>query len=271
MRGVRGIVMLGLSAAAGLAAVTLVGQPSGPMPVTPKVVGPTIVIASQDLPMGQLLDASMLRTVDWSSGDVPEGAFKDKSQLEGRVIKATLSRGEAVLAAKLAPVGSVGGLSALIGAGNRAITVKVNEVVGVAGFALPGNYVDVIVSTQDEHQKAISKIVLERILVLAIAQQEQRSETAPRVVDAVTLEVTPEQAERLDLARSVGSLSLVLRNQVDDIAAATSGARKNDLIGTPALTEAKPAPRAVARSRPQPAPEAKVEVIRGVQRTDTAL
>ncbi len=272
MRGLRGILMLGLSAAAGLAAVSLVGQPSQPVSVAEVASRPMMVIAAQDLPMGQLLDASMLRAVEWSSGDVPQGAFNDKALLEGRVLKTTLARGEAILEAKLAPVGSVGGLSALIGAGNRAITVKVNEVVGVAGFALPGNFVDVIVSTQDDRDKPISKIVLERILVLAIAQQEQRNETAPRVVDAVTLEVTPEQAERLDLARSVGSLSLVLRNQVDEVAAATTGARKNDLIGKPALVDvtpaARPAPRIV---RAAPAPEAKVEVIRGVSRTDTAL
>ena len=128
---------------------------------------------------------------------------------------------------------TLGGLSALIAEGKRAITVRVNDVVGVAGFALPGNFVDIIVHTQTDaagHEQAISKIVLERILVLAVAQEVSRDDTKPRVVNAVTLEVTPDQAENLDLARSVGSLSLALRNQVDPAAATTEGATKSTLL-----------------------------------------
>jgi len=139
----------------------------------------------------------------------------------------------------------------------------------VAGFALPGNYVDVLVSTKDNADKPISKIVLERILVLSIAQQTQRDDTAPRVVDAVTLEVSPEQAERLDLARSIGALSLVLRNQVDLQAGDTSGARKTDLIGKETKQRAAPIKRPVRRVAK--AEKNTVEVIRGVQRSNKAL
>jgi pilus assembly protein CpaB len=116
------------------------------------------------------------------------------------------------------------------------MSVRVNDVVGVAGFALPGNYVDVVVNTEDENIKvantnrSISKIVLEHILVLAVAQEQGRDDTKPKVVSAVTLEVTPEQAEKLDLARSVGSLSLVLRNQVDASLVATLGSTKKNLL-----------------------------------------
>ena len=111
-----------------------------------------------------------------------------------------------------------------------------NEVVGVAGFALPGTFVDIMVNTQEEGAKrdsdhSVSKIVLERILVLAVAQEADRDDTKPKVVNAVTLEVTPEQAEMLDLARSVGTLSLVLRNQGDPDAASTAGATKAKLPG----------------------------------------
>jgi pilus assembly protein CpaB len=129
----------------------------------------------------------------------------------------------------------------------------------VAGFALPGNYVDIIVNTQSEpneggaaggpREQAISKIVLERILVLAVAQEVGRDETRPRVVNAVTLEVTPVQAENLDLARSVGSLSLVLRNQVDPQPGVTGGATKLTLLGgheKPVLSAPAPAPAPVA-------------------------
>ena len=117
------------------------------------------------------------------------------------------------------------------------MTVRVNDVIGVAGFALPGNYVDIMVNTSEEgagsaqnKDKSVSKIVLEHILVLAVAQEAGRDETKPKVVSAVTLEVTPEQAELLDLARSVGTLSLVLRNQVDPQAVATLGATKDKLL-----------------------------------------
>jgi len=151
----------------------------------------------------------------------------------------------------------------------------IRDRVGVAGFALPGNHVDVMVNTQDDQQRPISKIVLERILVLAVAQEASRDETKPRVVSAVTLEVAPEEAEKLDLARSVGNLSLVLRNQVDRDQTPTAGMRKNDLLGQPVtvpvaapikpVSKAKPV---VRRAPPAPKPDTdSVEVIRGVQRS----
>jgi len=180
--------------------------------------------------------------------------------------------------------------------------VRVNDVVGVAGFALPGNFVDIMVNTQDEgssrgnQDKVISKIVLERILVLAIAQEANRDDTKPRVVNAVTLEVTPEQAENLDLARSVGTLSLVLRNQVDPKLGETEGATKASLLkedhSTPVVVAAAPAsapaPAVVRRARPAkvvtvaaapevvaapvppppPPPKHCVEVIRGTAKTN---
>jgi pilus assembly protein CpaB len=155
--------------------------------------------------------------------------------------------------------------------------VRVNEVVGVAGFALPGNFVDVMVSTKDTQQRAVSKIVLERIMVLAIAQEASRDDTKPRLVNAVTLEVLPEQAERLDLARSVGTLSLVLRNQVDTQPSPTVGVRTADLLGIEQSANPAPAPirRIVRAPAPKPVEKAEepvsVEVIRGLHRASTKL
>ncbi len=195
-----------------------------------------IAVASTDINLGQRLTPELVQMVDWPSGSTPPGAFHDASNLDGRVLKTSLLRGEPVLEAKLAPQGTKGGLSAVIGDGRRAITVRVNDVIGVAGFALPGNYVDIIVNTQRDtkdpsaRDRNISKIVLERILVLAVAQEVSRDETKPRVVNAVTLEVTPDQAEKLDLARSVGTLSLVLRNQIDPQPVETAGATKSTLL-----------------------------------------
>jgi len=220
-----------------------------------------IVVAAADINLGQRLTPDMFKLTDWPSDSVPKGAFTDPQKLGGRVLKTNLLMGEPVSEAKLAPAGTLGGLSALITEGRRAITVRVNDVIGVAGFALPGNYVDIIVSTQkdappgtDARQQNISKIVLERILVLAIAQEVNRDETKPKVVNAVTLEVTPEQAEKLDLARSVGTLSLALRNQVDPASASTEGATKLTLLPEvpPPPAPRKPAPRPVPAARPVP-------------------
>src|SRR5476649_3047403 len=154
-----------------------------------------VVVAAADVNLGQRLAPDMLKLADWPSDSLPPGALTDTQKLSGRVLKTSVLRGEPLTEAKLAPAGTLGGLSALIAEGKRAITVRVNDVVGVAGFALPGNFVDIIVHTQTDGGSglAISKIVLERILVLAVAQEVGRDETKPRVVNAVTLEVTPEQ------------------------------------------------------------------------------
>ncbi len=212
-----------------------------------------IAVAATEISLGQRLSPEMLKLVDWPKDSLPPGSQADIARLEGRVLKSALQRGEPVLEAKLAPVGTQGGLSAVIAEGKRAITVRVNDVIGVAGFALPGNYVDIIVNTQKEGERTnrdqnISKIVLEKILVLAVAQEVSRDETKPRVVNAVTLEVTPEEAEKIDLARSVGSLSLVLRNQVDPNAIRTAGATKADLLALQAIA-AKPVVAATSPKR----------------------
>ncbi|QBQ98314.1 Flp pilus assembly protein CpaB [Paraburkholderia pallida] len=244
MKNSRAFFMFGIALLAGLAAVVMASRW---LLQTSSDAVTSVAVATDDIGLGQPITATMIHTVSWPKGSLPDGTFGDPKALEGRVVRTGLTRGEPVLESKLAPVGTRGGLSAMIDEGHRAITVRVNDVVGVAGFALPGNYVDVIVNTQEQQKKAdnqqsISKIVLERILVLAVAQEVNRDDTAPKVVNAVTLEVTPEQAEKLDLARSVGTLSLVLRNQIDKNRLATDGATKDTLLGAPAA----PAPVVVA-------------------------
>ena len=235
-----------------------------------------VAVASADISLGARVAPTMITLVDWPAGALPPGAIGDAKLLEGRVTRSNIGRGEPVLESKLAPVGTVGGLSAALADGKRAMTVRVNDVVGVAGFALPGNFVDVLVNTQDEAEKkraqvndaAISKIVLERILVLAIAQESSRDDTKPKVVNAVTLELTPEQAEKLDLARSVGTLSLVLRNQIEDQPVNTDGATRASLLDLKAAT--KPTVAVVRRAvAPPPARAAgeRIEVIKGLERS----
>lgn len=227
-----------------------------------------VVVAVMDIELGSRLNPQMLTTVDWPSGSLPQGAFADVKELQDRVVKTSIQRSEAILAAKLAPVGTQGGLSAVITEGKRAMTVRVNDVVGVAGFALPGNYVDVMVNAQkdkaggkgNEEQQQISKTVLERVLVLAVAQEAGRDDTKPKVVNAVTLELTLEDAEKLDLARNVGTLSLVLRNQIDKRPVMTAGITKKELFGekeepvakVEKVAAAKPAVKVVRRVKSIP-------------------
>ncbi len=234
-----------------------------------------VVVAKRDVQMGTRLQPDMLETQAWPRSATLQSPLTQLDQAVDRVVLMPLLRGEPLLLSKLAPVGEKGGLSSVLQEGQRAVTVKVNEIVGVAGFALPGNFVDVMVNTPDKQDQPVSKIVIERIQVLAVAQDVSSNENKPRVVNAVTLLVTPIQAEQIDLARSVGNLSLVLRSQGDTASVVTAGARKLDLLnpnGKPD-TPAPPVPIVVARKRqatpPEPvlliAPEpARLEVIRGM-------
>jgi pilus assembly protein CpaB len=278
MKNKRAVIVMALAILFGLAAVVLASRW---LLTQPASSAGRIVVAGADINIGQRLSPEMLKLVEWPSHSVPKGAFDDPQKLGGRVLKTSILMGEPLSEAKLAPAGTLGGLSALITEGKRAITVRVNDVIGVAGFALPGNYVDIIVSTETDPQpqsgvtreQSISKIVLERILVLAVAQEVNRDETKPKVVNAVTLEVTPEQAEKLDLARSVGTLSLALRNQVDPAAAATLGATKQNLLPMVAPPPLRPVSMPVPAARPRvqaprpapaPVPRNCVKVINGL-------
>ena len=235
-----------------------------------------VAVALLDISLGARIAPEMVRMVDWPANALPPGAFSDPKLLDARVTRTSIQHGEPIMESKLAPPGTQGGLSAVVGEGKRAMTVRVNDVVGVAGFALPGNYVDILVNTQDELTKnasgrdpSISKIVLERILVLAIAQESSRDDTKPKVVNAVTLELTPDQAEKLDLARSVGTLSLVLRNQIEDKPVNTEGATKTSLLDTKVAAQVPaPAPRPVVRHRVVQGPVGpQVDVIKGLERS----
>lgn len=256
MKNKRAFVMLAVAVLFGLLAVLLASR----WLLGQKAAKPTrVVVVTADINRGQRLSADMLALMERPVAEVPAGAFHDTAALTDRVLKVDVTKGEVLSDAKLAAAGAMGGLSALISEGKRAITVRVNDVIGVAGFALPGNYVDIIVHTERDPAESdkspqgalhVSKIVLERILVLAVAQEVSRDETKPKVVNAVTLEVTPEQAEALDLARGVGTLSLALRNQDDPTLPNTEGATKRTLLNEKEpVGAAKLAPAPVARAR----------------------
>src|SRR2546427_5603644 len=280
MRNTRALIMMVAAVIAGLGAVII-----GARWLSQQATGSAnkLVVAVSDIDLGSRLTPAMLKAVEWPAGSMPKGAFATPAELDSRVLRTSVLSGEPVLESELAPVGSKGGVAAVVAEGKGAMTVRVNDVVGVAGFALPGNYVDIIVNTQEENAKSgnrdqqISKIVLEHILVLAVAQEVGRDETKPEVVSAVTVEVTPDQAEKLDLARIVGTLSLMLRNQMDLKMAGTDGATKAKLLNAPpeaivTAEKAQPAKPPVVKKKavnvaaaPQPAPRTNcVEVIRGI-------
>src|SRR5690242_7883607 len=185
MRNRKAVLMIGFSAVMGLVAVIIAAKWLGQKAL---LATSQVVVAARDVQLGTALSADMMKTVEWPSNALPDGAITDLKSLETRVVRTGLQRGEPILAARLAPIGTKGGLSSVISEGKRAVTVRVNEVVGVAGFALPGNLVDVMVNAKDGNDRPVSKIVLEQILVLAVAQEANRDETKPKVVSAVTLE-----------------------------------------------------------------------------------
>jgi pilus assembly protein CpaB len=244
-----------------------------------------VVVATRDLQIGTRLQPSMLEAVSWPASAPIQASLHSTELAYDRVINMPILRGEPILDSKLAAPGQQGGLSSVLKEGKRAVTVKVNEIVGVAGFALPGNFVDVMANIPDKDNNPVSKIVLERIQVLAVAQDVASAENKPRVVNAVTLEATPQEAEIIDLARSVGSLSLVLRSQVDMANVETPGSRKADLLqkASPQLQHTKgpslpmmpsdSSPSASARAvkrvnlNLQTQPAANAEVIRGMTKS----
>ena len=283
MRNTRALVMIAAALLLACAAVVVAARWIGEQSASNSN---KVAVAAVDISLGARIAPEMIQLVDWPANAMPPGALSDAKLIATRVTRSSIQRGEPLMESKLAPPGTTGGLSAVVAEGKRAMTVRVNDVVGVAGFALPGNFVDILVNTQDEkrddkrgdgssREQAISKIVLERILVLAIAQESNRDDTKPKVVNAVTLELTPDQVEKLDLARSVGTLSLVLRNQIDPLSAHTGGATKSSLLddGKPVRPESKPAPapvhavRRVAAVQPAPPPSEHVEMIKGLERS----
>jgi pilus assembly protein CpaB len=276
MKNVRPLLLISLSLALGAGAV---GIALHWVLERTDVASTKVVVAARDLPFGTPLREGMLEIIDWPAANALKEPVADPKQIYQRVTNAQILRGEPVLPSKLAPHGEKGGLSALLHNGSRAVTVKINEIVGVAGFALPGNYVDVMVNATEKNGRAVSKIVLERILVLALAQDASTSETKPRLVNAVTLEVTPQQAEQIDLARSVGSLSLVLRSQVDTSRVNTQGASMEDLFKSAEKVLDKPTelsmatqttpPKSVVTSTPTQSKRLpdKPEIIRGSVKT----
>jgi pilus assembly protein CpaB len=223
-----------------------------------------VVVAKVDIPVGSRIIPEQLMVAQFPADVTPEGALsKIDERLVGRVVVTSISPRDPVTELKLAPIGAAGGLSSMIPEGYRAMTVAVNDVVGVSGFIMPGTLVDIVVvitpPKSSGQEEMISKIVLQNIKVLASGQnidKPKNDREVERTAKAVTLQVTPEQAEKLALASSEGKLQLVMRNSVDQADEQTAGANKRTLLtGERAMiapdpgtsSTAKPAPSSSAR------------------------
>ena len=173
----------------------------------------TIVVANKPLRFGDEVNARALREVSWPDDALPAGAFAKIAELTSgkRIVLAPIDANEAVLAAKITGPGQRATLSAMLAEGMKAVTIRVNDVEGVAGFVLPGDHVDVVVSRPGDQNVAMSDVVLQNARVLAVDQMADQRADKPSVVKAVTLEVNVTDGEKLALASLVGTLSLMLR------------------------------------------------------------
>ncbi|MEK7404732.1 MAG: Flp pilus assembly protein CpaB [Acidobacteriota bacterium] len=250
---------------------------SAPAPVTSRVV-----VATRSLPVGTLIRDPDVRLADWM-GPVPAHALLKTEEVIGRGVVATIYETEPILDSRLAPRGAGAGMAATIPPGMRAVAVRVNEVVGVAGFVVPGMRVDVLISGNPPGAaQAIgtqTRTILQNIEVLSAGQNIQKdAEGKPVTVPVVNLLVTPEQAEVLSLASNEARIQLVLRNPLDTKEAKTPGTAISYLFGgqragAPARAGARPARAAVKATPPAavketPPPPLLVEVLHGATKTE---
>lgn len=229
-----------------------------------------VVIAAKDLDIGSVLGKENLSLADWPKANVPKGAFHQAEELEGRVVVAKVRAGTPLVAAELAAPGSGVGLVASIDPGKRAMSIRVDEVVGVAGFVLPNTFVDIMHVTGKPKRV---ETVLKNIEVLAIAQQTFVEEGKAKVVRTVTLELDPKQAEKLALKTHTGAIQLALRNPAED----QQKVAKQEPEEKPEPPVVEKTPKKAAKKRvyrprppaPKPPPTHDVTVIRGTQSVET--
>ena len=219
----------------------------------------TIVVAAESLAYGTAMTPDNVVEIPWFSNTLPEGAFAVKDDLINggrRVVLSPLKRGEPVLRSKITGPGQRASLASLLDEGKRAVTVSVDDVRGVAGFVLPGDFVDIVVIADDGSPKrqSYSDILLEHVKVLAIDQVASEGEGQPTVAKAVTVEVTKEQAQKILLATNIGKLSLILARPVE------SKPDPNRRVSEKDIGRTSPEPVRPPPAPPPPAPVVKAPV-----------
>jgi pilus assembly protein CpaB len=281
---VRAFLFLLLAIVAGGGAVVLFKQYLDRVRGAGKTTGPVahVVVASVNIPIASRLDEKQLALIEWPKESVPEGAFTALKDVVGQTVQTNLVKGEPVLKERLADEAEGRGLAALLADGMRAMAVRVDSVVGVAGFVKPGDYVDVLTTmspdeetqtTLAEQAARVSKIILQNVLVLAVGEHLSTEGNKPVKVQVVTLGVTPEESEKLALSSTYGRLTLTLRSRIDQKLAATAGVAPVDLlapddqVGTRVEPEKPRRTFRTQRVREEPKPAAPaapvVEILRG--------
>jgi pilus assembly protein CpaB len=246
------------------------------------VAAPTqpVVVAAADLQLGAELKKEDLVTIAFPQGKTPEGSFGKAEDIIGRGLIVPVVKNEPILSAKLASKEAGSGLPPVIPEGMRAVSVRVNEVVGVAGYVLPGSRVDVIATQSPSNAPGdmTSKVVLANVQVVTagVRMEADQEKGKPMQVTVVTLLVSPEQSERLALASTEGKIQLALRNPLDQNAPATPGIKPAGLMGAANAprpvqqastgVRRKPAGAVTMEPPPAPAPAPTVEIIRGDKR-----
>src|SRR5258706_11153412 len=238
-----------------------------------------VVVAAANLDLAAELHREDMKVIDWPAGSVPAGSFSNPQELVGRGLIQPVIQNAPILEGAMPPKDAGAGLTPVIPEGMRALSVRVNDVIGVAGYVLPGTRVDVVVtiSPTDQHPDTTSKVILTNVKVLTAGTKIERDtvDHKPVTVNVVTLLVDPSEAERLTLASTEGKIQLALRNPLDKSAPATSGVRPAALLGYAAARPVSaPRPRIVAAAPvavPALPPAPTVEMIRGDKRAQEVV
>lgn len=262
-------ISLALAAAAAVLANRWVTQRAAAVDATrPRQVG--VVAAAADIPFGATIEARHLKTIDVVAKERPPGSFTDPAQLIGKVATAEILANEVLLERRFVTPGPGSPLAAVLAPDMRAVSVRVDDVVGVGGFILPGNRVDVV-AARTTGERAFADTILSDVKVLAVDQQASADKNAPVVVRAVTLEVTPDGAEELARAKQLGALQLSLRNPADrsvHVAHAEADAAAAPIVMAAVTPPAAVATRSAApRIRRAPPVAEGISVIRGTEVT----
>ncbi len=257
----------------------LVYQAGQRMPAAAAVQSVPVAVAARALAVGSRLTAQDVKLVQWPASSPLAGAIGSVDGAVNRGLLASVVENEPLTAAKVAPAGSGAGLPPMIAPGMRAISVKVDDVVGVAGFIVPGAHVDAVVTIMQRDQN-VARVVVSNVEVLAAgtrAEQTPAADGRTATASVVTLLVTPADAERISLASSVGRITLTLRNPLDTATTETRGTQVSALLGAPepppvVAAPARTAPRVARAAEPAPPPlpppaPYTVETIRAAKRT----
>jgi pilus assembly protein CpaB len=247
---VRPLIVLALALFLALAAVFLarnwmLSQAGRDTVETEKASVVKVVAAGAALKFGDRLAKENLRLIDWPAGSVPEGTFKSIDELlepQARVALQAIQPNELILVSKVTGPGQRASLSAVITSGMRAMTIRVDDVLGVAGFVLPGDRVDIMLTREIVKEQPITDVLLQNVKVLGIDQRSDEQDNQPDVVKAVTIEVTAEQGQKLTLAATVGTLSLALRDVSNVELARVKPVTLKDLGVTEAIGTVEPKP-----------------------------